>query len=101
MLNVSNMSRGASPAARGHHEPIISLEIYEKTKVRKAAKAIVSVRNDINQYFPSSGLVSRARCDKPMSSCWSNSPTGAKHPYCWCQSRDCFMYRKPIRRDDI
>ncbi len=86
---------------RGHHEPIISLATYEAIQARKAAKPVAPIRKDINQDFPLRGFVNCACCNKPMTSCWSKSATGVKHPYYWCQSRDCKMYRKSIRREAI
>ncbi len=86
---------------KGHHEPIISLETYQTIQERRTAKAIAPVRKDINEDFPLRGFVTCGTCDKPMTSCWSKSCTGAKYPYYWCQTRDCSMYRKSIRRDDI
>ena len=36
-----------------------------------------------------------------MTSCWSKSSTGDKHPYYMCFTRGCPDYRKSIRRDDM
>ncbi len=38
-------------------------------------------------------------CDTPLTSCWSTSKSGVKHPYYLCFAKGCPSYRKSIRRD--
>src|SRR5690606_28038342 len=42
-----------------------------------------------------------AECDKPLTSCWSTSKTGAKHAYYMCFEKTCVRNRKSIRREQI
>ncbi len=89
------------PRRKGHHEPIISLDTYEKVQARKAARSLAPKRKDINEDFPLRGAVTCACCHQPMTSCWSKSATGKRYPYYWCQTRDCPEYRKSIRAEKI
>ncbi len=36
-----------------------------------------------------------------MTSCWSKSKTGKKHPYYMCKTKGCSSYRKSIKRDEL
>ena len=86
---------------KGHHEPIISLETFEKVQARKAVKPLAPARKDISEDFPLRGALNCACCDESMTSCWSKSATGKRYPYYWCQTRDCSMYRKSIRAEKV
>lgn len=86
---------------KGHHDPIVSLEVYERIQARKAERKLAPARADINQDFPLRGAVNCACCDAPMTSCWSKSGTGKRYPYYWCQTKTCDMYRKSIRAEKI
>jgi site-specific DNA recombinase len=56
---------------------------------------------DVRDDFPLRGAVCCAECSKPMSSCWSTSSTGKKHPYYLCVNKACVRNRKSIRREVI
>jgi site-specific DNA recombinase len=86
---------------KGHHEPIVSLETYERIQARKTERKLAPARTDINQDFPLRGAVACACCDAPMTSCWSKSATGKRYPYYWCQTKTCGRYRKSIRAEKI
>ncbi len=47
------------------------------------------------------GFVVYEDCDNPLTSCWSKSKTGKKHPYYMCFHKPCGSYRKSVRRDEI
>ncbi len=85
----------------GQHEGLISFETFEKIQGRLKEGAYAPARADINADFPLRGAVACADCDHPMTSCWSTSRTGAKHPYYMCFKKGCASYRKSIRRDKI
>lgn len=86
---------------RAKHEPLISLETYERIQERIAGKAKLPSRADLNEDFPLRGFVLCADCEQPLTACWSKSKTGAKHPYYMCFNRDCESNRKSIRKDVI
>ncbi|MEM8596841.1 MAG: zinc ribbon domain-containing protein, partial [Pseudomonadota bacterium] len=55
----------------------------------------------IDADFPLRGFVACDDCGGPLTSCWSTSKTGKKHPYYMCFRKGCGSYRKSIRRDRI
>lgn len=64
-------------------------------------RAYAPARADINADFPLCGAIVCGSCDSMMTSCWSKSKTGKKHPYYMCFQKGCADYRKSIRRGDI
>ncbi|MCB1451414.1 MAG: recombinase family protein, partial [Nitratireductor sp.] len=86
---------------KGQHEGLISFETFERIQERLKDGAKTPARSDINTDFPLRGSVSCACCSKPLTSCWSKSKTGVKHPYYMCFNKACGEYRKSIRRDQI
>lgn len=85
---------------KGHHEPLISLESYEKIQERLSGKAKAPARKDISEDFPLRGFVLCDDCGQPMTSCWSKGR--AKHyPYYLCDTRGCESNRKSIARDAV
>lgn len=86
------------PLRKGQHEGLITLETYERIQERLAGRAKAPVRKDISADFPLRGLVLRGDCEKPLTSCWSKSKTGKKHPYYYCFTRGCPSKGKSIRR---
>ncbi len=89
------------PFRKALHEPLISLEMFEKIKARRKFAAPAPTRKDINKDFPLRGFVTCGDCDKPMTSCWSKSGTGKKHAYYLCRTKDCPSANKSIRHDTI
>ncbi len=47
------------------------------------------------------GFVLCGDCGKPLTSCWSKSKTGTKHPYYMCDNKTCGSYYKSIRPADL
>ena len=86
---------------KGHHDGLISFETFERIQARLKEGAKAPARADINADFPLRGSVSCACCGKTMTSCWSKSKTGKKHPYYMCFQKGCGEYRKSIRRDQL
>ena len=86
---------------KGHHEPIISLETYERIQARKAGRMLAPARVDIKEDFPLRGAVCCAECAHPLASCWSRSATGKRYPYFWCNAKSCSLFRKNIRAEKI
>ncbi len=86
---------------KGHHEPLISYETFQRIQDRRNGKMKAPVRDDINEDFPLRGFLMCDDCGKPMTACWSKSKTGKKHPYYWCKTKGCPSHRKSIRRADV
>ena len=84
---------------QGRHEGLVSLETFQKVQERLRRGAKVPARADIRTDFPLRGFVLCGDCERPMTSCWSTSKTGKKHPYYMCFSKGCESYRKSIKRD--
>lgn len=74
---------------KGQHEGLVTLETYTRIQERMAEDARVSARKDINEDFPLRGFVTCSDCDRPLTSCWSKSKTGKKHPYYMCFFKGC------------
>jgi hypothetical protein len=64
----------------GKHEGLISIATVERIQERLHEGAKAPARKDINFDFPLRGFILCDDCGKPMSSCWSKSSTGVKHP---------------------
>lgn len=86
---------------KGHHEALISFETYERMQQRLTEGAKAPARKDINADFPLRGFVLCDDCGNPMTSCWSKSRTGKKHPYYMCHTKGCPSCRKSIRKAQI
>ena len=85
----------------GQHEGLITFQTFERIQQRLREVARVANRKDVSEDFPLRGAVGCADCGKPMTSCWSKSKTGKKHPYYMCFNKPCSSYRKSIRRDEV
>ena len=83
---------------KGHHQGLISWETFTKIQERLEGRVYAPARKDLNEDFPLRGAVS-CECGNTLTSCWSKSRTGAKHPYYLCQNRKCDHKGKSIRRD--
>ena len=86
---------------KGHHEPLISFQTFERIQQRLSQTAKAPARKDISADFPLRGFVLCADCGHALTSCWSTSKTGDKHPYYMCKKKGCESYRKSIRRDQL
>ena len=86
---------------KGHHEALISLDTFEKIQARRAERPVAPARKDINLDFPLRGFVCCDACGTPLTSCWSKSRNGQKHPYYFCHKKGCTKYRKSFRRADV
>lgn len=69
------------PLRKGRHEGLISFEAFERIQRRLTEGAKTPARADIREDFPLRGAVACAHCGKPLTSCWSTSKTGERHPY--------------------
>ena len=85
---------------KAQHEPLISLETFEKIQERRAGNAKAPARKNLNEDFPLRGFVLCNDCQKPMTAAWSKGKR-KKYPYYLCDTRGCKSYRKSIRRERI
>jgi len=80
---------------------LVSLATHQKIQDRLTGNKKAPARRDINSDFPLRGFVTCGDCEKPLTSCWSTSKNGKKHPYYQCYNRDCVSKRKSIPRDKL
>ena len=86
---------------KGHHEPIVSFEVYETNKRRLTAESKGKrIRVDTSSDFPIRGLTVCASCNRPLTAAWSKGRT-KKYAYYFCQNTNCDQYRKNIRKENI
>ena len=83
---------------KGQHEGIISFETFQKIQERLTGRAYAPTRKDISFDFPLRGSVA-CECGNSLTSCYSKSCTGKRHPYYICRNRKCEHRGKSIRRD--
>ena len=84
----------------GKHEPLISVETWQKIQKRRNGTAIAPARKDLNADFPLRGFITCASCEQPMTSAWSKGRNNY-YPYYFCHQKACGEYRKSIKRDAI
>lgn len=85
----------------GHHEGIISKEIFELNQKRLNKEALGrKVRMDIRQDFPMRGLIVCGTCKGHMTGAWSKGRSRS-YAYYKCQNRGCDSYGKSIPVDDV
>ncbi|MEM9211733.1 MAG: recombinase family protein [Pseudomonadota bacterium] len=89
------------PFRKALHEPLISLEAFERIQKRRKSVALAPARKDIHADFPLRGFVTCADCEKPLRSCWSKSCTGKRYAYYLCHAKGCPSYGKSIKRDAV
>lgn len=85
----------------GHHEGIISLEIFEAVqKLLNQETSGKRPRKDMSEDFPLRGLIVCADCCQHMTGAWSQGRT-KKYAYYFCQNRDCAKYAKVCSKADV
>lgn len=82
---------------KAQHEPIISLETFQKIQERRKGKATAPTRKNLHKDFPLRGSVCCASCDTPLTAGYSTGKY-RKYPYYLCQQRGCDQYGKSIPR---
>ena len=87
---------------QGHHEAIISTDVYEKILRRlKKDGAVTRERKDISEDFPLRGLLVCSTCGSHVTGATTVKRNGKKHPYYYCQSKKCNQYGKMLRKADV
>ncbi len=85
---------------KGQHEPLISVETFEKVQERRNGAAYAPKRANIGKDFALRGLATCACCDAPLRSSWSKGLT-KRYAYYLCQTKGCKAYGKSIPRNKI
>lgn len=85
---------------KAQHDPLISLETFERIQERRTENTKAPARKNLNRDFPLRGFVNCADCGNPLTACWSKGKA-KKYPYYLCDTRGCDSYRKSIRRERI
>ena len=83
------------------HEPLISVETFEKVQECKNGAAYAPRRQNIGDHFALRGVVACACCGVPFRSSFAKARNGTRHPYYLCQTKGCEVYGKSIRRDQL
>ncbi|MCF6293420.1 MAG: recombinase family protein [Robiginitomaculum sp.] len=85
---------------KANHEPLISYETYLKIQERLKTKPKHAVRLDVNPEFALRGHIHCADCNQPYRA--ANSRGRNKHyAYFVCQTKECKIYGKSIRKEKI
>jgi site-specific DNA recombinase len=85
----------------GKHEPIISIETYEKNQKRLAGKNVSPTRKDLRPEFELRGLVNCTSCKHTMTAANSKGKVGTLHPYYRCQYSKCSQKGVSIKSKDM
>ncbi|UDF05631.1 recombinase family protein [Asticcacaulis sp. AND118] len=85
---------------KGHHEPIISYQTYQRIQQRLAVPVHAPARKDFNEDFPLRGSVCCADCNAPLRAGWTKGRV-SYHAYYCCHTKACASYGKSIRREKI
>ena len=85
---------------KGHHEGLISLEVFENIQHRLNEKAKVPTNRKTHLDFPLRGFVACGDCEKPMTAAWSKGKT-KHHPYYRCAQRDCISNGKSVNANKM
>ncbi|MEM9238477.1 MAG: recombinase family protein [Pseudomonadota bacterium] len=85
---------------KGQHEPLISLETFDKVQERRAGKAKAPKRQNIGDAFALRGIAVCAGCDVPLRSSFTKG-NGGSYAYYLCQTKTCEHYGKSIKRDKL
>ncbi len=85
---------------KGYHEPLISLETYEKIINKLSGSPRAFTRKDISKDFPLRGFVLCSHCLRPLTASWSTG-RNQKFPYYRCSHITCIERNKSLNRDDV
>ncbi|MEL7469755.1 MAG: recombinase family protein [Pseudomonadota bacterium] len=85
---------------KGQHEPLISVETFQKVQDRRTGTAKAPKRANIGADFALRGFVCCDGCGVPLRSSWAKGKY--KHyAYYLCQTQTCDAYGKSIPRDKV
>ncbi|MEI7765612.1 MAG: recombinase family protein [bacterium] len=85
----------------GKHKGIITLETFELNQKRLGKLDLGKrIRTDITDEFPLRGLLVCASCENHLTATWC-SGRSKKHPYYFCQNKNCESYWKVIKKETV
>lgn len=73
---------------KGHHEPLIPPETFERIQERLAEREKLPPRKDLHRDFPLRGFVLCPECAKPYTAFWAKG-RNARFPYYQCRTQTC------------
>lgn len=82
------------------HEPLISLETFERNQAKLSGKAYAPARADVSEDFPLRGFVVCGECCHPLTASWSKG-RNKTYPYYSCRHRGCEMWGKSVARSKV
>lgn len=85
---------------KAQHEPLISLETFDKVQERRTGVAKAPKRKNIGDHFALRGIVVCDGCDVPLRSSLTRG-NGGHYAYYLCQTKGCEHYGKSIKRDQL
>jgi len=77
------------PLIKAEHEPILSMELYNKVQDKLDGKVVSYSKKIINPDFPVRGFVLCSECREPMTASWSTGGQGDKFGYYRCKTNGC------------
>lgn len=83
---------------KGHHEPLVSPEIFESIQERLAEKQKLAPRKDLHNDFPLRGFVLCGECKHPCTASWSRG-RNRLFGYYRCNTLGCPCRNKSIRAE--
>lgn len=81
------------------HEPLISLQTFQKIQDRRAGVAKAPKRANIGDEFALRGVVTCSSCSTPLRSYFAKGRHGNRFPYYMCGKKGCAHYGKSTKRD--
>ena len=86
---------------RAQHEPLISLEDFQRIQNRLNGRPAFPVRKDINEDFPLRGFVLCDDCGEPFRGAFSKGRGGKRYGYYVCHTKTCSSYGKSIKKAEV
>lgn len=83
---------------KGHHEPLISMEILELIECRLLGKSVPKYRKNLNLHFPLRGHVLCDSCGRPMTASFCGGKT-KEYAYYYCRTHGCIFDSKHIPKE--
>ncbi|QBY01109.1 recombinase family protein [Rhodophyticola sp. CCM32] len=85
---------------KAQHEPLISLEVFEKVQERRQGATYAPKRKNIGNDFALRGIATCTCCGAPLRSSWSKGKY-RQYAYYLCQTKGCEAYGKSIPRGKL
>ncbi|RMA42921.1 recombinase zinc beta ribbon domain-containing protein [Rhodophyticola porphyridii] len=85
---------------KAQHEPLISLETFDKVQERRSGSVKAPKRKNIGDHFALRGIAVCGCCEVPLRSSITRG-NGGQYAYYLCQTKGCEAYGKSIKRDQL